>query len=198
MHLYRAAHAHLNAHKSQGYFARISARPLAKVLCPYTLKRLIPDHAQVRAIVISDESVKEARIVREAREAAAHAMDFRRASECPQGFAEDVFIAQLHNRSVLLNSGFQVMSCPLPSEKRQMRVNHPKLAYVVLQSVKIQSVRISKSQRFCSCCRVYVVVKLVTGSLLSRQKSRAQLPHKTACEATSCGTASRKGPRICV
>ncbi len=28
----------------------------------------------------------------------------------PQGFAEDVFIAQLYNRSVLLNSGFQVMS----------------------------------------------------------------------------------------
>jgi hypothetical protein len=60
---------------------------------------------QVRAIVISDESVREAQLVSKARVAAAGCGP---AGSLAQLSVEGVFIAQLHNRALLLNDGFQV------------------------------------------------------------------------------------------
>jgi hypothetical protein len=80
--------------------SRIKSCPLANWLRERQIPRRL---TQVRAIVITDESVREARVVREAQAAD---------SGFPQGFAEDAFIAQLYNRSMLLNSGFQVISGP--------------------------------------------------------------------------------------
>jgi hypothetical protein len=62
---------------------------------------------QVRAIVIWDESVREAKISPGVR-VAKTASWYGPAGSLAQFSVEDVFIAQLHNRAGLLNDGFQV------------------------------------------------------------------------------------------
>jgi hypothetical protein len=66
---------------------------------------------QVRAIVISDESVREAKLspgVPVEKTADRHGP----AGSLPHFSVEDVFIAQLYNRAGLLNDGFQVPHGP--------------------------------------------------------------------------------------
>ena len=63
---------------------------------------------QVRAIVVSDESVREAKIVPGVR-VATTAAGFGPAGRPVEFSVEGVFIAQLHTRAVLLNDGFQVI-----------------------------------------------------------------------------------------
>lgn len=94
---------------------------------------------QVWAIIVSDESVREARIVREARAAAAEAAELGQDDDFPKGFAEDVFIAQLHNRAALLSGGFQV---PLgPTRDGGCDVHTPKLSNVLSQLLAISTSR---------------------------------------------------------
>ncbi len=60
---------------------------------------------QVRAIVVSDESVREAKIVPATTTAGYGAA---RVGSSAEFSVEGVFISQLYTRAVLLNDGFQV------------------------------------------------------------------------------------------
>jgi hypothetical protein len=64
----------------------------------------------VRAVLVSEESMREARLERGSQAAAAMEELGGAAADRPAAApaAEEVFIAQLHRRARLLNEGFQV------------------------------------------------------------------------------------------